>query len=95
MSEKSLTFEKSMERLDEIVKQMEQGNVPLENALQLFEEGTKLVKSCAKQLENLLILNTNQKIHFLEFLPFLLLVKVLQYHVVLQKQKLYFHLILS
>ena len=51
MSEKSLSFEKSMERLDEIVKQMEQGNVPLENALQLFEEGTKLVQSCAKQLD--------------------------------------------
>ena len=52
MSDKSMTFEQSMVRLDEIVKQMEQGNVPLENALQLFEEGTKLVKSCAKQLDD-------------------------------------------
>ena len=51
MSEKSMTFEKTIERLEEIVKQMEQGNVPLENALQLFEEGTSLVKNCAKQLD--------------------------------------------
>lgn len=51
MSERSMEFEKSIARLDEIVKQMEQGNVPLENALQLFEEGTKLVKNCAKQLD--------------------------------------------
>lgn len=51
MSEKSMEFEKSIGRLEEIVKQMEQGNVPLESALQLFEEGTKLVKSCAKQLD--------------------------------------------
>ena len=51
MSEQSQTFEKSMARLDEIVKQMEQGNVPLEDALRLFEEGTGLVKACAKQLD--------------------------------------------
>ena len=51
MSEKSMSFEKSMQRLDEIVKQMEQGNVPLEDALKLFEEGTTLVKTCSKQLD--------------------------------------------
>lgn len=51
MSETSKTFEKNMERLDEIVKLMEQGNVPLEDALQLFEEGTKLVKNCAGLLD--------------------------------------------
>ena len=51
MSEKSVEFEKSMERLEEIVKQMEQGNVPLESALQLFEEGTGLVKNCSKLLD--------------------------------------------
>lgn len=51
MSERSMEFEKSVERLEEIVKQMEQGNVPLEDALKLFEEGTGLVKSCAKLLD--------------------------------------------
>ena len=51
MSEKSMEFEKALVRLDEIVKQMEQGNLPLDAALQLFEEGTALVKQCAKQLD--------------------------------------------
>jgi len=47
----SMEFEKAIARLEEIVTQMEQGNLPLEQALQLFEEGTSLVKSCAKQLD--------------------------------------------
>lgn len=51
MSEKSISFEKSITRLEEIVKQMEQGNVALEDALKLFEEGTALVKDCARQLD--------------------------------------------
>ena len=45
MSETSKTFEQSIGRLDEIVKLMERGSVPLEQALQLFQEGTALVKS--------------------------------------------------
>ena len=52
MSEKSVEFEKAITRLEEIVKQMEQGNLPLDAALQLFEEGTGLVKQCAKQLDD-------------------------------------------
>lgn len=51
MNEKSMMFEKNIERLEEIVKQMEQGNVALEDTLSLFEEGTRLVKSCALQLD--------------------------------------------
>ena len=51
MNEKSMEFEKALVRLEEIVKQMEQGNLPLDAALQLFEEGTSLVKLCAKQLD--------------------------------------------
>ena len=47
----SVEFEKAITRLEEIVAQMEQGNLPLEKALQLFEEGTGLVKTCAKQLD--------------------------------------------
>lgn len=47
----SMEFEKAIARLEEIVAQMEQGNLPLDKALQLFEEGTGLVKSCAKQLD--------------------------------------------
>ena len=52
MAGKSKTFEASMARLEEIVRQMEQGNVPLEESLKLFQEGTKLVQSCAKQLDS-------------------------------------------
>ena len=52
MPEKSKNFEASMERLETIVRQLEQGNAPLEEALKLFQEGTALVQSCAKQLDS-------------------------------------------
>ena len=45
MSSSSQSFEASMRRLEEIVKLMEGGELPLEQALELFEEGTALVKS--------------------------------------------------
>ena len=51
MSRESQTFEQSLGRLEEIVKQMERGDVPLEQALSLFEEGTALVGSCRKLLD--------------------------------------------
>ena len=51
MSEKSIKFEAAIEQLETIVKQMEQGNVPLEQALELFEKGTALVKTCTKLLD--------------------------------------------
>ena len=50
MSEKSQTFETAMQRLEEIVRQLEQGNVPLETSLKLFQEGTGLVRSCDEML---------------------------------------------
>ncbi len=52
MSEKSKSFEQSMQRLDEIVKKMEQGDLPLEQALALFSEGTELVKNCSAMLDH-------------------------------------------
>lgn len=51
MESKSQTFEASLSRLDAIVKALEQGNVPLQDALTLFQEGTGLVKSCAAMLD--------------------------------------------
>ena len=51
MSEQTLTFEQAMQRLDEIVKQMERGNVSLDDSLRLFEEGTALVRQCGAQLD--------------------------------------------
>ena len=44
-------FEVSLQRLEEIVDELEKGNVPLEQALKLFEEGLKLSSSCRKDLE--------------------------------------------
>ena len=51
MAKQKLTFEASMQRLDEIVKQLEKGDVPLSDALKLFEEGTKLVSQCGTLLD--------------------------------------------
>ena len=51
MSEK-ISFEKSMERLEQIVRTMERGDAPLEESLKLFQEGTELVRSCGKMLED-------------------------------------------
>lgn len=50
-SGKSDSFEKNLERLDSIVRQLEDAELPLEKALQLYEEGMKLSEVCHKQLE--------------------------------------------
>lgn len=44
------TFEHALRRLEEIVEHLEQGNVPLDESLQLYEEGIALSKSCAEKL---------------------------------------------
>lgn len=41
-----------MERLEQIVRAMERGDVALDESLKLFQEGTELVRSCEKLLEN-------------------------------------------
>lgn len=51
MSQESKSFETALQRLEEIVKRMEQGNVPLAESLQLFEEGTALVSQCGALLD--------------------------------------------
>lgn len=51
MSKKNATFEQNMTRLEEIVRAMERGDVPLEESLKLFQEGTALVKECGKLLD--------------------------------------------
>ena len=45
------TFEKTMERLEEIVAELEAGDIPLEKALKKFEEGIKLAKFCSDKLD--------------------------------------------
>lgn len=51
MAKEKMSFEASMERLEQIVRAMERGDVPLEQSLALFQEGTELVKTCQKLLD--------------------------------------------
>ena len=44
-------FEESLQRLETIVAELEKGDVALDRALQLFDEGMKLSGSCRKELE--------------------------------------------
>ena len=50
MAEKK--FEAALSRLEEIVKELEAGELPLEQSLKLFEEGIKLSRVCNKRLED-------------------------------------------
>jgi len=50
-SEKAEPFEKNLARLDAIVRELEDTDLPLEKALVLYEEGMKLSECCHKQLE--------------------------------------------
>jgi exodeoxyribonuclease VII small subunit len=47
-----LKFEDALARLEEIVKTLESGNLPLEDSLKAFEEGIGLARRCAKYLED-------------------------------------------
>ena len=44
------TFESAVERLEQIVDAMEAGELPLEEMLERYEEGTRLVKLCSEKL---------------------------------------------
>lgn len=44
------TFEESLNELERIVKQLENGDLPLEESLKLFEEGIRLSRSCRERL---------------------------------------------
>ena len=45
------TFEASLQELDRIVKELERGDLPLEQSLVLFESGMRLSAECKRQLE--------------------------------------------
>lgn len=51
MAEKKLTFEQAIGRLEEIVNALEGGDASLEDAMKLFEEGSKLAKRCTDMLD--------------------------------------------
>jgi len=48
-----LSFEQALARLEEIVNKLESGNVPLEQAIDLFQEGMNLAKRCHSKLETM------------------------------------------
>ena len=52
MNQENQTFEASMTRLEQIVRAMERGDVPLEESVKLFQEGTELVRNCQKLLDD-------------------------------------------
>jgi exodeoxyribonuclease VII small subunit len=47
-----LPFEKGLETLETIVRELENGDLALERSIELFEQGMKLSADCRKQLEN-------------------------------------------
>ena len=51
MATKKMNFEQSIQRLDEIVRHLESGDMPLSDSLSLFEEGTKLISACTAMLD--------------------------------------------
>jgi len=51
MSKTEMTYEQAVMRLDEIVSQLEKNDIPLDDALSLFEEGTRLTSFCSKLLK--------------------------------------------
>ncbi len=52
MSEKELKFDESLKALEEIVEKLEEGDIPLEEALDRFQEGITLSRDLKKKLQN-------------------------------------------
>ena len=51
MAARKKSFEDALNRLDEIVRHLEKGDLPLSESLSLFEEGTALLASAGKMLD--------------------------------------------
>jgi exodeoxyribonuclease VII small subunit len=62
------TFEKAMEKLEEIVQELESVDLPLEKAIKKFEEGVQLAKFCSDKLDetekriNILLKDQNNQV---------------------------------
>jgi exodeoxyribonuclease VII small subunit len=70
MDKEQVSFEQAMEQLDSIVQKLEHGNVSLDEALELFEKGVKLISFCQEKItfaeQKVSILVQNNKEIFLE-----------------------------
>ena len=51
VKKQTMSFEESLGRLEEIVRHLEKGDLPLNESLTLYEEGTGLIASCSKMLD--------------------------------------------
>lgn len=47
-----MTFEQAMKRLSEIANALESDSLPLSDAIELYKEGTELVRVCRKELDD-------------------------------------------
>lgn len=72
MAENVATFEDNLRRLEEVVGKLEQGELPLDEAIKLYQEGMRLSKSCSERLaaveseiKKLVIENNNVRIESL------------------------------
>ncbi len=68
------SFEAGLNELEEVVKQLESGDLPLEKALECFEKGIALSETCRKQLEEAetrveVLLKKNEKVEAEPFEP--------------------------
>lgn len=52
MPKKNMTFEASLERLEEILRALESGDATLDGMLKLYEEGVGLIRACNEKLES-------------------------------------------
>ncbi len=52
MVKKEIPFDEAMLQLENIVRQLEQGDVPLENAIELYQKGMELSKLCSDKLQS-------------------------------------------
>ncbi|MEK4486431.1 exodeoxyribonuclease VII small subunit [Psychrobacillus sp. FSL H8-0484] len=52
MTKKEIPFDEAMLQLEGIVRQLEQGDVPLENAIELYQKGMELSKLCSDKLQS-------------------------------------------
>jgi exodeoxyribonuclease VII small subunit len=75
MAMKEKTFEEALQELEEIVNRLEQGDLPLEEALQFFEKGVKLSRYCHTKLDEaqkrveILLKDENEKMKAQPFEP--------------------------
>ena len=72
--EVSLSFEEAMEQLEAIVAKLESGDVPIEQAIELFQEGMRLSQLCGSKLEQVerkieMLIETEQGLQRKAFAP--------------------------